>query len=177
MSSATLFRRFTVMSATQHSSTKEHSPRLNFSLVAAVLTASTLALGGTALTAAPAEAATTRNGCTITPLKPKLLANHDVRYSVKIRCTPDTTVTVRSQPWEQDGGTNADDKLKHYEEIERHIPSANAVTVSYVRDEPNTENGNEEVYHAVQFKVRPPGDWAYGSWHSAGNSPILIIKQ
>ena len=168
------------MSATQHSSTKDHSARRNFSLVAAVLTASTLALGGSALTAAPAHALT-RDGCTINPLKPKLV--HDkqkVRYSVKIFCSPDSTVKVYSQPWEQDPAPNPDDKLGHEEVIERHIPSTTTVIVHYDRWVPNTEGGHnrdEEVYHHVRFQVRPSGHWIYKPIRSAGNSPVLTIHQ
>ena len=167
------------MSATQRSSTKDNSARHRISLVAAVLAATALAFTGSALTGTPSQAATTKKDCTVTPLKPVLLHNgHEVRYSIKVQCTkPDTTVKVSSQPWERDGKANPDDKLGHPEVIERHIPNANPVTIHYIRTVPNTENGDEEVYHAVRFQVRPPFNLFFDSWSQSENSADLTINQ
>lgn len=95
-----------------------------------------------------------------------------------VKGKPDTTITVRSQLWEKDGGVNADDKQGPVKERNSvYIKDANAVPLSYVRSAPNTETGAKKVYHSVQFQVRPSGHWLFGNWTEWEDSPHTVFPQ
>ncbi|HBD4637909.1 TPA: hypothetical protein KJV91_004568, partial [Shigella flexneri] len=99
------------MSAIQRSNTAHQSPRQRLTRTRTIVAGAVLALAGATLVAAPSEAATNRDGCTVTPLAPISQNNgQSALFRVAVKCKPDTTITVRSQVWEKDGGTNPDDK-------------------------------------------------------------------
>jgi hypothetical protein len=171
--------RISAMSATQRPTTAFKSPRQRLTRTRAIVAGTVLALAGTTLVAAPSEAATTRAGCTVTPLAPISQNNgQSALLRVIVKCKPDTTITVHSQMWEKDGGTNPDDKQEPVKEWNWvYMKDANAKTLSYVRDVPNTESGPEEVYHSVRFQVRPSWHLAFGNWTNWEDSPYTVFPQ
>ncbi|MEX5299333.1 hypothetical protein RCG67_11200 [Kocuria sp. CPCC 205292] len=167
------------MFASQHPDAAHTSSRRRSSRTRVLVAGTLLALAGSTLAVAPAQAATTRDGCTVTPLAPKSQNNgQSVLLRVTVKCKPDTTLSVESQLWEKDGGGNPDDRQGPVEK--RHwvyVKDANPRTLSYVRDVPNTETGAEEVYHSVRFQVRPAGDWLFGQWTNWEESPWTVFPQ
>ncbi len=167
------------MSAAQHPITAHKSPRHRLTRTRTLMAGAMLSLAGATLVAAPSEAATNRDGCTVTPLAPISQNNgQSALLRITVKCKPDTTITVQSQVWEKDGGTNPDDKqgsVKEWNSV--YIKDANAKTLSYVRDVPNTETGPEEVYHSVRFQVRPPVHIFFGNWTNWEDSPHTVFPQ
>lgn len=153
------------------------------STVALVTAATVVPLAaGSPASAASVKPGATIDNCTVVPKKPVVMNNgRSVRYPVRISCTvTDSTVKIFSTPWEEDGEGNPDDQTSSQWVGEVHIKKSDPVTVYYERTAPNTEGGkwaDEEVYHQVEFQVRPPWNIIYGQKMSAGRSGTTIIDQ
>lgn len=137
----------------------------------AVAAAAPIALAGM-----PAEAATSA-GCTVTPLKPVFAGFNSsgvklVRYKVSVKCSADRTVTVQQHRYEDDKAPDKDDDLGASSFV-RSFGSTKTIVVASQRALPNTENGNEEIYQRVRFRVSSHG--VTSPWTSWQNSGILSI--
>ena len=127
----------------------------------------TLVLGGVAaaavvlpltLVTAPAQAATTRNGCTVTPLvpgTPQIVGGQVVsQYRTRVTCVANRIVQVVDQRREADApaGIGGDDF--YGSRVYLHtFAQAGTVTLSTTDTVDNTEGGNEETYHRASFRV------------------------
>jgi len=130
--------------------------------VGAVLFTAAASVG---LTAAPAEAATERAGCTVTPYVPEHLRHNTagekvIRYRVKVACDADRTVVIRWQGVEEDWSTwwNKDPDDGHFSITRsRTFGSEGTRTLVYDKQLPDTESGSEEMYQKVRFVVTSNG--------------------
>lgn len=144
--------------------------RIRRLLVAGALAAAVAA--PLAVAATPASAATTSGGCTLTPLTPVFdgftsAGVKIVKFPVKITCAANRTVTVLQSRWENDAYPDPDDNLGSVT-FSRSFTDARTITVSSRRTLPNTENGNEEIYQRVRFRVTSNG--VTSPWTSGENS-------
>jgi hypothetical protein len=126
----------------------------------ALTTAAGAVLAAAVLAGSPAYAATS-GGCTVTPLTPTFAGFNSsgvkqVNYAVRISCAADRSVQVLQRRYEEDGAPNPDD-LTGSVSFTRSFSETKTITVRIVRSLPDTENGNEEVYHAVRFRVTSNG--------------------
>ena len=127
----------------------------------------TIVLGGAAaaavvlpltLVTAPAHASTTRNGCTVTPLRPgsfQIVGGQVVsEYRTRVTCVANRIVQVVDQRYEADGpaGIGGDDSYGSRTYLHT-FASAGTVILSTTDTVGNTEGGNEETYHRTSFKV------------------------
>ncbi|MBK8469426.1 MAG: hypothetical protein WAR57_07285 [Candidatus Phosphoribacter sp.] len=122
--------------------------------------------------ASPASAATS-SGCTVTPLKPIFAGFNSsgvklVNYRISVSCTPNRTVSIDQQRYEEDDWPNGDDFLGS-----TAFSTSGVRTLSNVRTLVNGELGNEEVYHNVRFRVSSNG--VTSPWTSYQKSAVLSI--
>jgi len=121
-------------------------------------------LGVSLAMAAPANAETSRNGCTVNPLDPKDLRGNDVDFRITVDCSGQKTVEIRQRIYEDERGPRHNDDLlvkrQFTEEFDRHD---DARTVHYFVDVRNHDRKGEEVYQLVSFRVENHGghwsDW------------------
>jgi hypothetical protein len=148
-----------------------------------------LAIGGAAaaaialpltLVSTPAQAATTLNGCTVTPLTPGPRVGTTpgglpiVRFSTRVTCVRDRIIQMLDQRWEADApaGIAGDDfygattYLRTFAVPATIVVSTNAVVT-------NTEFGNEEVYHRTRFRVATIN--GVSGWTAFENSGIRSV--
>lgn len=118
-------------------------------------------LGVSLAMAAPANAETSRNGCTVNPLDPKDLRGDDVDFRITVDCNGQKTVEIRQRIYEDE--SHHDDllvKRQFTEEFGRHD---DARTVHYFVDVRNHDRKGEKVYQLVSFRVENHGghwsDW------------------
>lgn len=124
---------------------------------------------------APAEASTTKDGCTVTPLAPEFRGTFTpanvpyVYYPVEVSCIASAgglTVEVDTETWESDrfgwagdvdadGVNNADDDRIGSATSTRAFGTAGGSTTLNIRGVlPHTDTDfNEEVYSKVKFRV------------------------
>lgn len=128
-----------------------------------------LALGG-----APAQASTTKASCTVNPLTPiyhhtNAAGKKVIDYRIKVKCEKDRNVKIEQRFWEEDTWPNGDDKIGKTKTITKRVESSDGtVTFHSLRVLPDTEWGNEEVYHDVRFKVGSGGVWtSYTKWEDS----------
>lgn len=112
------------------------------------------------LVATPADAATSRGGCTVAPLAPVRVGTTAgglpiVRYSTRVTCVKDRIVQVRDQRLEADapGGIANDDNYGLTVYPLKTFAAAGTIVLSTRDVVTNTEAGNEETYHRVSFRV------------------------
>lgn len=122
--------------------------------------------------ASPASAATS-SGCTVTPLKPIFAGFNSsgvklVNYRVAVDCAAGRTVSITQQRYEEDGFLNPDDYLGT-----TSWTTSGTRVLNNVRTLVNTESGDEEVYHKVQFRVTSNG--VTSPWTSYQKSSVLSI--
>lgn len=108
------------------------------------------------LAPAPAQAATL-NGCTVNPLTPNKVSIGGVwrmQYRVQVSCAANRIVQIRDYRYEADApaGLAGDDYLGNVVHL-RTFAGAGAVTLTSYGAVPNTESGNEEIYHRTSFRV------------------------
>ena len=129
--------------------------------------------------AIPAEAATTSQGCTVSPLTPVFAGwtagVKDVRYKVAIACLPGRTVLVQQTVVEDDVAPDVDDPIVNT--FNSISSGANGVVVIRGIKEPlpNTEAGAEEIYQKVRFRVTPNSTGVQGPWTTYESSGSLTI--
>ena len=109
-----------------------------------------------ALTPTQAEAATL-NGCTVTPLTPSVVTvsgNRRILYQTRVTCAANRIVQIRDYRYEADApaGIGGDDYLGGVVHL-RTFAAGGTVTLASLGTLPNTEAGNEEVYHRTSFRV------------------------
>jgi hypothetical protein len=105
--------------------------------------------------ASSADAATTREDCTVTPLAPQRVGSSSfIRFSARVTCDQDRIVQIRQQRWESDPplGLAGDDFFGTATNL-RTFAVAGTTIVSSYRLLPNTEPGAEEIYQRVSFRV------------------------
>lgn len=134
--------------------------------------------------ATPAQASTTRDGCTVTPYAPVFAGTYtagnvpEVNYVYEVTCAASTaamSVEVKTETWESDltgrpgdvdanGVNNADDEKVGTATTSRSFTKAGGtktVTVKGVLPHTDTD-ANEEVYQTVKFRVSSGS--VTGSW-------------
>ncbi len=121
--------------------------------------------GGLALAALPITVAATATtaqahtvaGCTVQPLAPIHVGNTGaglkiIDYRMTVNCAAGRWAHITQKFYEADSWPNPDDYLG------ARTFSAGGVQVLHSRRTlPNTELGNEEVYHVIRFHVHGPG--------------------
>jgi len=121
-------------------------------------------LGASLALAAPANAETSRNGCTVNPLDPKDLRGNDVDFRITVDCNGKKTVEIRQRIYEDERGPRHNDDLLvnrlFTEEFGSHDGSR---TVHFSVDVRNHDRNGEKVYQLVSFRVQNHGghwsDW------------------
>lgn len=145
--------------------------RLLFGGLAAAALAAPLALAS-----APAEAATL-NGCTVNPLTPTSVVvggTPRLLYRVQVSCAANRIVQIRDYRYESDApaGIAGDDYLGGVVHL-KTFATPGSVTLSSLGALPNTEGGNEEVYHRTSFRVATIS--GVTGWTSFQNSGIRSV--
>lgn len=137
----------------------------------AVLATALIPLGSSS----PAQASTTKDGCTVTPLAPYFAGTYtagnvpEVIYPYELTCAPSSaamSVQVKSQTWEADlagraGDVDADGVDNADEDYIGQVTTTKSFTkaggtrrVNVKGVLPHTDtDANEEVYHKVKFRV------------------------
>ncbi len=132
----------------------------------------------------PAQASTTRDGCTVTPLAPYFAGSYtagnvpEVFYEYELTCGASSaamSVEVKTQTWESDlsgragdvdanGVNNADDEHIGNATTSRSFTKAGGTKTVKVKGVlPHTDtDANEEVYQKVKFRVTSGA--VTGSW-------------
>jgi len=127
-----------------------------------------LVVAGVAATAIPAEASTSRSGCTVTPLKPIYAGYHNslgdkmIRYRVSVTCDANRTAVINWQGVEEDWSSlfNKDPDDGDWSKTERVSFGSglrSTKTLNYDNALPDTEGGKEEMYHKARFRVTSNG--------------------
>jgi len=141
---------------------------------ARTITARALATGIIATTAAFGMAGTadavSQRGCRATPLTPTFAGINPagkkvLKYTVRVTCAANRTVVLQQQVKERDTFLNPDDLVRSRTLI-RTFVVAGSKTVSLYQATPNTEPGNEEMFHQVRIRVSIGGGpfGAYSAW-------------
>jgi hypothetical protein len=146
--------------------------------------------------AAPAQASTTRGGCTVTPSAPYFSGTYtsgnvpQVYYPVDISCVSGAptavTVELSLQTWEQDlsgragdvdanGVNNPDeDRIGSGSATRDFTTAGGSTTVKFLGTLPHTDtDSNEEVYGKVKFRVISGN--VKGPWTNFEFSPVTQI--
>jgi hypothetical protein len=146
-----------------------------------------LALTGIAAMAMPlavagsASAATTRGGCTVTPLKPVYdhmdsSGQKVIKYETKVYCDAGRSIEIQDEILEQDW-TSADDYYgtKIYD---LRFDSAGTTYVHVMKALPDADawgDDNEEMYHATGFQVTPDNGSVSGWTPDWDDSPVATF--
>ena len=132
-----------------------------------------------AMVSAPAQAATTLNGCTVAPLRPVVVGQvggvPQVRFSTRGTCAQDRIVQIRDQRREADSpaGIAGDDSYGSTTYL-RTFDAQRTIVVSTLDLVTSTENSNEEVYHRTSFRVASIN--GVSGWTNFENSPQLSVN-
>lgn len=121
--------------------------------------------------ASPAQASTTKDGCTVSPSVP-IYAGYDnasnvpmVDYTITVTCDPSpggVTVKTQQNRMESDRANTVGDPDTDDETINPQLksefvftPAGGTQSVTYTRTLPRTDDtdGNSEMYQKVRFKV------------------------
>ncbi len=155
-----------------------------FLAASAAVTAASLPIA--LATATPAEATTSRGGCSVTPLRPSrsdvwviknglLRLEKRIKYSTRVTCVKDRIVQIAGRQYEQDApaGLAGDDFQGTYLKT-LTFASAGSVTWSAYRNAiaVDTEPGSDEYYHRVHFKVASIN--GVSAWTLYENSPVFV---
>lgn len=147
-----------------------NSLRRRVRIGSAVASTLCIAAAGLAL-GAPAQASTTRNSCTVTPLMPEyaytdLKGRKVVDYSFTASCSNSHAIRVQQDRWEHDPGLNPEDYLGS-STFTDGICAGCGYTYHNYRTLENGEPGEEEVYQSVRFQVGNYGNWSgWTGWES-----------
>ena len=145
--------------------------------------------------AAPAQASTTRGGCTVTPRGPVWSGTYtpahqpQVYYPIDISCVAAPTavsVELDLQTWEQDlagragdvdanGVNNADeDRIGSGSATRSFTTSGGSTTVNFLGTLPDTDSDNsEELYSKIKFRVISGN--VKGPWTNYEFSPVGVV--
>jgi hypothetical protein len=130
--------------------------------------------------AAPAEAATTLQGCTVNPLAPVYAGRNaafvkQVRHNVVIVCVPGRSLEVQQMMFEDDAPPDPDDftgtVVNTFTSGAGGLVGTRGVTVSL----PNTDAGPETIYQRARFRVTPAATGVQGPWTAFESSGTLTI--
>jgi hypothetical protein len=131
------------------------------------------------MVSAPAQAATTRAGCTVTPLPPERIGTTPgglprVRFPTRVTCVRNRIVQILDQRYEADPPPGiAGDDLYGSDTYLRTFAAPATIVVSAVDVVTNTEPGNEEVYHRTRFRVASID--VITGWTAFENSRVLSV--
>jgi len=132
-----------------------------------------------AMVSAPAQAATTLSGCTVTPLRPVVVGQvggvPQVKFSTRVQCAKDRIIEIRDQRYEADApaGVAGDDSYGNTRYL-RTFDAQRTIVVSKKDLVTSTENSNEEVYHRVSFRVATIN--GVSAWTNFENSPERSVN-
>jgi hypothetical protein len=132
-----------------------------------------------AMVSAPAQAATSLNGCTVAPLRPVVVGQvggvPQVRFSTRVTCSKDRIIQIRDQRREADAPAGiAGDQSYGSTTYLRTFDSQRTIVVSTLDLVTSTENSNEEVYHRTSFRVATIG--GVSGWTNFENSPVRSVN-
>lgn len=133
-----------------------NSLRRRVRIGSAVASTVCIAAGGLAL-GAPAQAATTKDSCTVTPFMPEFAYTEAgtgrkvLDYKIKVHCSQAHGVSIEQKRWEHDPW-NPDDALGA-SFFYRELDAGTSTMIHNYRTLVNTEPGEEEVYQSVRFRV------------------------
>jgi len=132
-----------------------------------------------AMVSAPAQAATTQNGCTVTPLRPKVVGlvggQPQVLFSTRVQCAKDRIIEIRDQRYEADAPAGvAGDQSYGNTRYLRTFDSKRTIVVATRDIATSTENSNEEVYHRTSFRVATIN--GVSGWTNFENSPVRSVN-
>ncbi|MEV4414091.1 hypothetical protein [Catellatospora sp. NPDC049609] len=132
--------------------------------------------------AMPAQAATTRDGCTVDPQTPfhngTFTAGGDkwIDYDVEVDCNAGRTIEIEMQRWEADNGLNGADDLIGTSSTTRTFNTTSGWTWTITGVLPDNDGGLDqysEMYQRVRFRVNSNG--VYGSWTAWEDSNVRSI--
>lgn len=141
--------------------------------------------------ALPAQAATTKYGCTMTPYKPHNSGVKDpydgrsiVFFTVKMKCDRAAKVKVQIRAMENDGAYpgqlfGGDDQFAYTEKTLYLQPNIAAYTPSWAQRVPDFDSDSRaDVYQRVRFAVQEPswlgGNWHYSPWENSAETVIPL---
>lgn len=137
------------------------------------LTALTAVLGSTTvplLSPTQAQASTTKDGCTVTPLRPTAYstANRTARFRVAVTCAAGRTIQIEQRAYARH--PSGFSKLYLYRNFVMWFPRAETQTETKILTIGNLRpNGPESAYHDVRFTVKKDGRWS--GWTAREKSP------
>ena len=117
--------------------------------------------------------AVTKGGCTATPSTPvyshhNASGNKVLKYTIKVKCSANRTVTIAQQRKEEDGLLNPDDLIGSSTYV-RAFGAAGTKTINFYGTLPDTELGKEEMYQRIRIRVSSNGvTSAWSGWHKSG---------
>lgn len=154
---------------------KTRSTRAKIALVPAL---SLGLLGGSVAMAAPAQAETSRYGCTVDPLDPRDLRGNRVDFKIKVDCYGEKTVQIRQLRYENERGPRrSDDFLGSSHFTEKFDRRDDARTIHSVDHLPNLDRrGAEEVNHLVSFRVKDDGGH-WSDWTRWEKSDVVEVRR
>jgi hypothetical protein len=129
-----------------------------------------------------AEAATTRDGCTVTPLTPYFNGTFTsggdkwINYDVTIYCPAGRSVQIVMERMEADSGLNGADDFIGMSDTTRTFNTSTTITWSITGVLPDNDGGLDqysEMYQQVGFQVTVNG--TPGAWTNWEQSPVRSI--
>lgn len=134
--------------------------------------------------ALPASAATTRDGCTVDPVRPIHNGTFTgggekwIDYDADVDCTAGRTIELEMQRWEADSGLNGADDLIGTSSTTRTFNTTSSWTWTITGVLPDNDGGIDqwsEMYHRVRFRVTSNGvQGAWTAWESSGIRDIHV---
>jgi len=129
----------------------------------------------------PASASTSSNSCYAEPRAPEFdhidgAGRKVIKYETLVICSPDRTIELQDQRWEQDW-TSADDPhgITTYT-ITITDPTDTVRTPSVTKPLPDGDvwgDDNEEMYHSVRFRVTGTLDHVTSPWTAWEDSDMV----
>jgi hypothetical protein len=138
-------------------------------LSSVLLAAAALPLGA----AAPAMADAQFGGCTMNePPAPELIdGGSRLKFTVQLFCAAGSKVVVHQRFFEGDGSAEEDDFLGQKEHAQRTYHRTDWQPFIMYIPAPNTEDGPEEVFQGVSFKVQGWDGRSTWDWGDAASVP------
>ncbi|GAA1660849.1 hypothetical protein ACFQY4_16445 [Catellatospora bangladeshensis] len=134
--------------------------------------------------AMPASAATSRDGCTVDPVRPihngTFTAGGEkwIDYDVEVDCSAGRTIELEMQRWEADSGLNGADDLIGTSSTTRTFNTTSGWTWTITGVLPDNDGGIDqwsEMYQRVRFRVTSNGvQGSWTAWESSGIRDIHV---